>query len=123
MNYRKTVPSSYTGSEEDKSARFAWKIESKLEIYSRSETRWFDGKIVDRFIDSEGEWLRIIYGKKTKSVQRFCADIRPLLFTPTNDHDINESSKNDNYNNYNNAYNQEDTKQSFDRKSTISSIP
>eukprot|EP01083_Nonionella_stella_P205643 748686_1 len=105
MNYRKTVPSSYTGSEEDKNARFAWKIESKLEIYSRSETRWFDGKIVDRFIDSEGEWLRIIYGKKTKSVQRFCADIRPLLFTPTND--IND-------NNYAAAYNQEDTKQSFD---------
>eukprot|EP01084_Bolivina_argentea_P300329 517842_1 len=107
MNYTNTVPPSYTGSEEDKNTRFVWKIESKLEIYSRSEKRWFDGKIVDRFIDSKGEWLRIIYAKKTKSIQRFCADIRQLLFTPTND--INEFSKNDNYNNYNNAYNQEDT--------------
>eukprot|EP00483_Globobulimina_turgida_P002326 UN02328 len=81
MNHSKNVPESYRGSEEDKNARFSWKIGSKLQIYSRSEDQWFDGTIIDRFLDVEGEWLRIVYGKKTKSVQRFNAHIKPSLFS------------------------------------------
>eukprot|EP01083_Nonionella_stella_P291052 990442_1 len=87
MNYN--IPESYIGNEDDAIARFAWNMGSELEIYSRSEGKWFDGKIKDiKNNDDDSEWLRIVYGKKTKSVQRFNEHIRPLSVN------INESENN-----------------------------
>eukprot|EP01083_Nonionella_stella_P170376 579677_1 len=72
--------------------RLTWRINSTCLIYSRSDKEWYEAKIVAiKRVDSEqkdgepiNEWLTVKYkdGKKTKKIQRFCRDIKPI----PNDH-------------------------------------
>eukprot|EP01084_Bolivina_argentea_P012565 23515_1 len=72
--------------------RLTWRINSTCLIYSRSDNEWYEAKIVAiKRVDSEqkdgepiNEWLTVKYkdGKKTKKIQRFCRDIKPI----PNDH-------------------------------------
>merc|ERR1719334_334288 len=58
-----------------------WKVGSDCLVFSRSSNQWFDAKIVDIFFMSDSnEWLVVEYdeGRKTKQIQRNCADIKPI---------------------------------------------
>jgi len=63
---------------EDDAKRSAWKVNSKVEIYSESELKWIAGTIIRVYNDREGEWLVIRYAAaRTKEIQRFSNYIRP----------------------------------------------
>jgi len=53
-----------------------WKIGDKVEIFSNSQNKWFDGEITDITNDEEGEWLEITAGHITKEVDRYSSDVR-----------------------------------------------
>lgn len=41
--------------------RKQWKVGSKVEVYSNSARKWFEGDITRIFYDAEGEWLEVQY--------------------------------------------------------------
>eukprot|EP01084_Bolivina_argentea_P009269 17342_1 len=65
-----------------------WSIDSKCEVYSRSQGKWFPAKIIQCFTDDEGEWIEVEYGHNivyNKIIPFSSDDIRPLTindFTP-----------------------------------------
>lgn len=64
---------------EDDAKRSAWKVNSRVEIYSESELKWIAGTIIRVYNDREGEWLVIRYAAaRTKEIQRFSNYIRPV---------------------------------------------
>eukprot|EP01084_Bolivina_argentea_P255424 429596_1 len=59
--------------------RTRWIVGNKVQIYSESQQKWFNGEIMKVFNDPLGEWLVIDYaGHKSKEIQRFSKYIRPL---------------------------------------------
>ena len=70
--------------EKEMKVRKEWKAEDLCLIYSRSKDKWFDGKISEiRTTEEKIEWLVVKFGefgkkKKTKKIQRFCKDIKPI---------------------------------------------
>eukprot|EP00486_Rosalina_sp_Unknown_P014424 CAMPEP_0201595708 /NCGR_PEP_ID=MMETSP0190_2-20130828/192622_1 /ASSEMBLY_ACC=CAM_ASM_000263 /TAXON_ID=37353 /ORGANISM="Rosalina sp." /LENGTH=1125 /DNA_ID=CAMNT_0048055787 /DNA_START=62 /DNA_END=3437 /DNA_ORIENTATION=+ len=60
--------------------RKAWKEASEVQIYSKSNNKWYDGKIIKVFTDKEGEWLEVQYDsgshQRTKQVDRYGPDVR-----------------------------------------------
>lgn len=61
--------------------RHSWVLGSELMIYSRSKDTWFNGEIIDIYIDkiTSKEWFVVKYnGNKKKSIQRLCKDIKPV---------------------------------------------
>eukprot|EP01084_Bolivina_argentea_P051820 95296_1 len=63
--------------------RKSWKVGSKVEVYSNSAKKWYEGDVTRIFFDTEGEWLEIQYavGKamRLKQIPRDDKDaIRPL---------------------------------------------
>ena len=72
--------------------RTSWDIGSEIEIYSRSIKKWVKGYIINTFIDnSNNEWLKVKYGKKIKSIQRFCNAIRPYTYNKTTTKSFNNN--------------------------------
>eukprot|EP01083_Nonionella_stella_P149394 474432_1 len=64
--------------ETQKRIKKSWVVGSKVEIYSSSLNRWFDGQVIRIFADTEGEWLEIKYSdNKVKQIQRLNEHIRP----------------------------------------------
>eukprot|EP01084_Bolivina_argentea_P224400 379466_1 len=75
--------------EKESHIRATWKKNSYCLIYSRSENKWYDAKI-EKIFTNDGdetkqsqlcnEWLIVKYknNKKTKKIQRNCADIKPI---------------------------------------------
>eukprot|EP01084_Bolivina_argentea_P085905 155292_1 len=65
---------------EEKKIRESWTINSYCSIYSRSQNKWFDGKIKRIEHINDKEWLIVKYNKntKTKKIQRHCIDISPI---------------------------------------------
>ena len=60
--------------------RYSWDVGSNVSIYSRSKNKWYDGEIIDIYIDNatNKEWFSVKYnGNKKKSIQRLCKDIKP----------------------------------------------
>eukprot|EP01084_Bolivina_argentea_P121348 215037_1 len=56
-----------------------WKVGSKVEIYSKSENKWFKGVIIKIYMDNEDEWLRTKYNKHfVKEITRYSDGIRPF---------------------------------------------
>ena len=77
----------------DAKKRLKWNIESPAndsyrssmhcQVYSRSDQQWTVGVIsgVSTEEKTEREWLTVKYGdskKKTKDIQRFCSDLKPI---------------------------------------------
>ena len=71
------------------SERLKWTVGSVCQIYSRSDKQWHEGHIKDIIFDesktehskdTKNEWLIVKYSnnKKTKRIQRYCKDIKPL---------------------------------------------
>jgi len=65
--------------------RLAWKVGSWVEVFSNTKRKWYLGQVVKNFLDTEGEWLDILYYQRErnrqgmkKEVQRFCKDVRPI---------------------------------------------
>merc|ERR1712228_120791 len=52
-------------------------VGSQCQIFSKSQQEWVNGEIIKIFSDSEGEWLRVKYGKDNiKEIQRYSEQIR-----------------------------------------------
>ena len=69
--------------------RAEWVVGDHVRIYSRSADKWYDGQVTEitdhtlpngRRGSKSDEWLVVKYknGKKTKRIQRNCADIKPV---------------------------------------------
>eukprot|EP01083_Nonionella_stella_P159897 522105_1 len=93
----------------DAMIRKQWKVGSKVEVYSSSKNKWYEGDITRIFIDSEGEWLEVQYacGKvmRLKQIPRDDKDAIPPLTkaTPINrQNPLNNNNTNINNNNNNN---------------------
>eukprot|EP01083_Nonionella_stella_P060387 157710_1 len=93
----------------DAMIRKQWKVGSKVEVYSSSKNKWYEGDITRIFIDSEGEWLEVQYacGKvmRLKQIPRDDKDAIPPLTkaTPINrQKPLNNNNTNMNNNNNNN---------------------
>ena len=72
-------PTSNNKSTQDDIKRKKWKIGSKVEIYSDSQSKWVKGNIIKIFFDNEGERLQVKYsGFSIKEVQRYNKFIRPI---------------------------------------------
>jgi len=64
--------------------RQGWKETSEVQVYSKENNKWYNGKIKEIKTDKEGEWLTIEYKTdkdvRTKQVDRFGPDVRdPLM--------------------------------------------
>eukprot|EP01084_Bolivina_argentea_P237046 398483_1 len=67
------------------SLRFFWNVDvnSSCLIYSRSNNKWFIGKI-NKIIfrqtnkNKNEEWLIVKYNNQLKHIQRFCSAIKPI---------------------------------------------
>eukprot|EP01084_Bolivina_argentea_P072104 130958_1 len=72
--------------------RLQWDVNSSCLIYSRGDKRWYKGEIFDIFEHNKTneEWFLIKYNKKTKPMQRFCKDIKPVDFNYDCEHTIIE---------------------------------
>ena len=108
-----SAPSSSSGGgalgqlSQDTWIRKQWKVGSKVEVYSNSAKKWFEGDITRIFFDAEGEWLEVQYacGKvmRLKQIPRDDKDaIRPLpksmpIYTQqsasNNDQQLNDPNK------------------------------
>ena len=68
-----------TQAEIDKQIRNSWVRGSRVEIYSRGRKKWMRGLITRIFVDDEGEWIEVRYGKNlVKETPRESPDMRPL---------------------------------------------
>lgn len=65
-------------SKADDARRNAWKVGSRVELFSDRASKWVKGKIIEVFHDHEGEWLLVEYqGFRQKEIQRFSNYVRP----------------------------------------------
>ncbi len=63
----------------DTQIRNSWVRGSRVEVYSRGRKKWMRGLVTRVFVDEEGEWLEVRYGKNlVKETPRDSPDIRPL---------------------------------------------
>jgi len=63
----------------DQQIRNSWVRGSRVEVYSRGRKKWMRGLVTRVFVDDEGEWLEVRYGKNlVKETPRESPDIRPL---------------------------------------------
>eukprot|EP01084_Bolivina_argentea_P153670 267943_1 len=76
-SFQQSIMSAETSNHTNLDCCFEWCIGSELEIYSRSDNTWYPAVVIDIIYNENGEWLRIKYGHKKKSIQRLCKDIRP----------------------------------------------
>eukprot|EP01083_Nonionella_stella_P293298 997407_1 len=82
--------------ETQKRIKKSWVVGSKVEIYSSSLNRWFDGQVIRIFADTEGEWLEIKYSdNKVKQIQRLNEHIRPLRHARKVPNGLNETREMD----------------------------
>ena len=71
--------------------RYSWEIGSSLLIKSRSDNEWYNGLIVDIYIDGETneEWFIVNYNhNKKKHIQRLSPFIKPLTRVESPLHDV-----------------------------------
>ena len=67
-------------------ARLLWTVDSECLVFSRSKNKWFEGNIDELVEIEDTEWMMIKYdGNKTKKMQRFCFDVKPM--DPRFDHE------------------------------------
>ena len=53
-----------------------WKNHQKCEIYSRSQKRWIEGKVIDIFTDEEGQWVKVKYGRQWVKIHDEAHDVK-----------------------------------------------
>lgn len=73
--------------------RYQWNIKSKVEVYSKTFNKWCLGEIINIFQDNEGEWLRVKYQNKQKSLQRYNQQIRPIQQQQINNNNNNNKRR------------------------------
>ena len=66
----------------EKAIRDSWIEGSKVQVYSKSASKWFNGTIIGIQHDEEGEWLEVFYSvsddNRIKQVPRYDEDaVRP----------------------------------------------
>ncbi len=69
--------------EKDTKKRAEWKVGSAIQIFSKSENKWCNGKIRRIIVDRQGEWLQVEYqgtkGMRIKEMGRYEKEaLRPL---------------------------------------------
>merc|ERR1712154_647908 len=62
----------------NKASTSAWTPGAKCEVFSRSQQRWLVAEIIGLVTDSEGQWVRVKYGRIVKDIPPDNAEIRPL---------------------------------------------
>eukprot|EP01084_Bolivina_argentea_P302468 522074_1 len=73
----RSVTNMSTNDEKNIKARYELKEGSLCEAYSKPKRKWLKAMVKRVFIDDEGEWLVVLYGKSAlKSVQRFSLELR-----------------------------------------------
>eukprot|EP00485_Elphidium_margaritaceum_P019169 CAMPEP_0202730966 /NCGR_PEP_ID=MMETSP1385-20130828/186906_1 /ASSEMBLY_ACC=CAM_ASM_000861 /TAXON_ID=933848 /ORGANISM="Elphidium margaritaceum" /LENGTH=1317 /DNA_ID=CAMNT_0049397247 /DNA_START=11 /DNA_END=3964 /DNA_ORIENTATION=+ len=79
----------------DMQIRNSWVRGSRVEVYSRGRKKWMRGQVMRVFVDDEGEWLEVRYGKNLiKETPRDSPDIRPLRVRYKNRYNFTKDHEN-----------------------------